>query len=185
MARRRGGVLIRSTGAQYAQRLGRGPVVVRTGSRTVSVKGGQAARLVEAKTRAKSSIARVREIDPTWRPTPSAYESVEGLIRAHNAVAREAHVGQMSWRAVGSGPVLLRESIEARSPNADFRAAERQEINRIGGSFGCHTCGPFDPGTLSRISSRTTNRRRRGIRSIDSNVCIPSVAGVAAFRAVT
>ena len=59
-------------------------------------------------------------------------------------------LGQMSLRALGSGPVLLRESIEARSPNTDFRAAERQEINRIGGSFGCHTCGSLDPGTLSR-----------------------------------
>ena len=41
-------------GSQYAQRLGRGPVVVRIGSRTVSVEGGQAARLVEAQARAES-----------------------------------------------------------------------------------------------------------------------------------
>ena len=138
-------------GSQYAQRLGRGPVVVRIGSRTVSVEGGQAARLVEAQARAESSIARVREINPTWRPTPSAYESVEGLIRAHNAAASEAQAraNELARAGIGPGP-FARESIEARSPNTDFRAAERQEINRIGGSFGCHTCGSLDPGTLSR-----------------------------------
>ena len=138
-------------GAQYAQRLGRGPVVVRIGSRTVSVEGGQAARLVEAQARAESSIARVREINPTWRPTPSAYESVEGLIRAHNAAASEAQAraNELARAGIGPGP-FARESIEARSPNTDFRAAERQEINRIGESFGCHTCGTLDPGTLSR-----------------------------------
>ena len=41
---------------------------------------GQANRLFEAQTRAEKSIARVREIDPKWRPQPSAYESVEGLM---------------------------------------------------------------------------------------------------------
>jgi len=47
-------------------------------------------RLAEAESRAQSAIARVREVDPHWRPTPSAYHSVEGLIRANEAEAQEA-----------------------------------------------------------------------------------------------
>lgn len=137
-------------GAQYAQRFGRGPIIVQIGNRRVVVEGGQAARFVEAQMRADSSIARVREIDPTWRPTPSAFESVEGLIRARNAEAREAQsrVRELARAGIGPGP-FARESIEARSSNIDFTAAERREINRIGRAFGCHTCGTLDPGTRS------------------------------------
>lgn len=51
---------------------------------------GQALRLIEAETRAEHAIARVREFDPNWRPRPSAYGSIEGLIRAHNADTEQA-----------------------------------------------------------------------------------------------
>src|SRR3954447_21956490 len=64
-------------GAQYAQSRGRGTVTVRVGGRTFEVEPGQAARLVEAQTRADDAISRVRELDPNWRPTPSFKESVE------------------------------------------------------------------------------------------------------------
>jgi hypothetical protein len=77
-------------GAQYASGPRRGPVVVRIGRQWVKVEGGQAARLVEAQTRAEAATARVRSLDPNWRPRPSVYESVEGLIRTYESEAQEA-----------------------------------------------------------------------------------------------
>ena len=41
------------------------------------------------------------------------------------------------------------ESIPARSPSQVFTPAERAEINRIGQTTGCHTCGATNPGTKS------------------------------------
>lgn len=41
------------------------------------------------------------------------------------------------------------ESIPARSKSQKFTAEERAEINRIGRTTGCHTCGTTDPGTKS------------------------------------
>jgi hypothetical protein len=79
-----------SPGAQYANDSRRGWALVRIGRQWVEVEGGQAARLFEAQTRAQAATARVRERDPSWRPRPRAYESVEGLIRAYETDAHEA-----------------------------------------------------------------------------------------------
>jgi hypothetical protein len=116
----------------------------------VEVEPGQAARLVDAQARAEGSIARVRELDPNWRPTPSFYESVEGRIRAYEAEAREAQARASELARVGVGPgPFACDSIPARGPERDFTAAERREINRIGSETGCNTCGTKDPGTSS------------------------------------
>jgi hypothetical protein len=137
-------------GAQYAQGRARGPVTVRIGGRTFEIEGGQAARLVEAQTRADDAIARVRELDPNWRPTPSFKESVEGSIRAYEAEAREAQARASELAKVGIGPgPFAGESIPARGPERNFTAAERREINRIGSETGCHTCATRDPETTS------------------------------------
>jgi RHS repeat-associated protein len=42
------------------------------------------------------------------------------------------------------------ESIPARSTDQRFTAEERRQINEIGQSTGCHTCGTTDPGTPRR-----------------------------------
>lgn len=77
-------------GARYAnRRVSRGPVVVN--GRPVQLTINQATRLAEAELEARAAIARVREHDPNWRPRPSAYETVEGMIRAYQAEAREAN----------------------------------------------------------------------------------------------
>ena len=137
-------------GAQYAQNRTRGPIIVRIGDRTLQVGGGQAVRLEEAQGRAEGAIARVRELDPNWRPTPSFYESIEGRIRSYNAEAREAQARASELASVGIGPgPFAGESISARGPQRDFTAAERREINRIASETGCHTCGTSDPGTQS------------------------------------
>jgi hypothetical protein len=46
------------------------------------------------------------------------------------------------------GPFAV-ESIPARGPMRNFSSAERAEIDRIGYTYGCHTCGTRDPGTSS------------------------------------
>ena len=77
-------------GARYASGPRRGSVPVRIGGRWIEIEGGQANRLLEAQARAQDAIARVRALDPGWRPRPSTYESVEGLIRAYESEAEQA-----------------------------------------------------------------------------------------------
>lgn len=135
-------------GAQYAANRPRGSGPIRIGGRLVEIEPGQAARLAEAEARAQGAIARVRELDPNWRPRPSTYESVEGLIRTHEAEAQEAQAraAELARRGIGPGPFAF-ESIPARGFDRNFTSEERREINRIGSQFGCHTCGTSDPGT--------------------------------------
>jgi hypothetical protein len=137
---------------QYAaNRSGRGFGPIRIGGRLVEVGPGQAARLAEAQARAHDAIARVQQLDPNWRPRPSAYESVEGLIRTYAAEAREAEarIAELGRVGIGPGP-FAGESIPARGPSRDFTAQERALIDRFGYSTGCHTCGTKDPGTIWR-----------------------------------
>jgi hypothetical protein len=80
-------------GARYANKgqtpqRPRGPIQI--GDRLFEPEPGQAIRLSMAEGRAQAAIARVRELDPSWRPRPSAYESIEGLIRAHESEAEQA-----------------------------------------------------------------------------------------------
>jgi hypothetical protein len=137
-------------GAQYAQNIPRGRGSVRINGQWAQPTPGQAARLTVAEARAQDALRRVREIDPSWKPTPSAYESIEGLIRAHEADAQQAQARLSELARVGIGPgPFAGELIPARGPERDFTAAERSEINRIGSETGCHTCGTFNAGTKS------------------------------------
>lgn len=81
-------------GARYANGnrppSGPGLTPIRINGRWFEMEGGQASRLAEAQTRAESAIARVREREPKWRPTPSFAENVEGQIRAYESEAKEA-----------------------------------------------------------------------------------------------
>jgi hypothetical protein len=70
----------------------------------IEVEGGQAARLVEVQARAQAATARVRALDPSWRPRPSAYETVEGLIRAYEAEAQEAQARARELEIPQKGP---------------------------------------------------------------------------------
>jgi hypothetical protein len=138
-------------GAQYAQsRRGRGSGSGRGGGRFNEPEPGQAARLALAEARAHDAISRVRELDPKWRPQPSAFESVEGLIRTYEAeaVEAEARIAELARNGIGPGP-FAGESIAARGPGRDFNVWERREGNRIFARTGCHTCGTFDAGTPS------------------------------------
>jgi hypothetical protein len=136
-------------GAQYANSGRRGSGPIRIGGRLIEPEPGQAARLVAAQARANDAISRVRELDPRWRPSPSAYETVEGLIRSYEGEAREAQAraSELARFGIGPGPFSC-ESIPARGPSRDFTTQERATIDGFGYSAGCHTCGTRNPGTL-------------------------------------
>ena len=72
-----------------------------------------------------------------------------GKVIANGAAdAVEAVAGNTFGRTLKPGP-YAKESIPARGPDRNFTMAEKAEINRIGNTYGCHTCGTKDPGTVS------------------------------------
>jgi hypothetical protein len=134
-------------GARFASRRGhRGPIFIN--GRPVQPTPGQATRLAEAEAEAGRDIARVREHDPHWRPTPSHYNTVEGMIRAHRTDALQARERffELQQNGIVPGP-YFREGIPARGPSRDFRRGEHEQINEFLARHGCHTCGTRDPGT--------------------------------------
>ena len=134
-------------GARFAQRSrSRGPIII-NGQR-IELTPAQAARLSVVEAEAREAIRRAQELDPSWRPSPSAYSTAEGVIAAHRADVRQAQdrIEQLQRSGIGPGPYSS-ESVPARGPERDFTAAERREINRIGYEMGCHTCGIKSPGT--------------------------------------
>jgi hypothetical protein len=97
-------------------------VPIRIGDQWIfELESGQANRLFEAQTRAEKTTARVREIDPKWRPRPSAYESVEGLIRAYASDAEQAQA-RLRELIAPPPPIIPRE----RPPTA----SERYDVAR-------------------------------------------------------
>ena len=136
-------------GSRYAQNRTR-ETFARVGinGRVVETTPGQQARLTAVEAQARDAIRRVQELDPKWRPTPSAYESVEGLIEAYRGDTRQAEgrFSELQSAGIGPGP-FAGGSIPARGPERDFVVMERATINRIGSETGCHTCGTMNPGT--------------------------------------
>lgn len=143
-------VPVGGTDAPLASNRPRGPVVVRIGTRTFELEGGQAARFVEAQSSADAATARVRELDRNWKPTTSLTETVEGQISAYRAAAREAdaRLGELARAGIGQGP-YVGESIPARGPERRYNEAEREKVLRMFNEGGCHTCGTRDAGTPS------------------------------------
>lgn len=111
---------------------------------------GQQTRLIVSQMEMDAALRAVREILPNWKPQAQLYSTVEGLIGANLAQAREARALREKWRdqGIGYGRFSV-EPREARNPGRNFTREEREEINRIGREFGCHTCGTTDPGTRS------------------------------------
>jgi hypothetical protein len=111
-------------GARYAQipppppPPRRGSRLVRIGEQNLQPEPGQAIRLSEVQGRAEATIARVREIDPSWRPRPSAYESIEGLIRAYESDAEQAQA-RLRELTAPLPPIIPRERPPATSERND------------------------------------------------------------------
>jgi hypothetical protein len=138
-----------STGARYASRRShRGPIFIN--GRPVQPTVGQATRLAEAEAEAGRDIARVREHDPHWRPTPSHYNTIEGMISAYRADAQQARARfqDLQNHGIVPGP-FFREGIPARGPERNFRTGERERVNELLRLHGCHTCGTHVSGTAS------------------------------------
>ena len=134
---------------QYVQnrpRGGFGSVIIN--GQQVEPTPGQQARLAVVEAQARDAIRRVQELDPKWQSTPSVYESVEGLIQAHQSDLRQAQerISELQQVGIGPGPFAGR-SIPARGPERDFSVGERFQLNEIGKETGCHTCGTDAPGT--------------------------------------
>ena len=76
--------------------------------RTVDfISPAQQARRVIAVARSRESVRKLREIDPEWREPTSAWETVEGEIAHHEAVAAaaEARLGEITRDAIpGTNP---------------------------------------------------------------------------------
>jgi hypothetical protein len=93
---------------------------------------------------------KVREVFPGWRPTSSAYNTVEGYVASIRAEAEQAEARVVEFQRNGILPgQYAGESIPARSRERDFWVSERREGNRIGSDTGCHTCGRTSPETPS------------------------------------
>jgi len=96
----------------------------------------------------RGAIAEVQRLDRRWRPSPSAYETIEGEIAANEAATREAEgrIVELQRMGIGPGPFAV-ESQPARGTGRRWTAEEIRENNRIGRKYGCHTCGTKEPGT--------------------------------------
>jgi hypothetical protein len=141
-------------GEQYAQSgprgpySGRGPILIN--GQWVQPTPAQSAVLAALEARADSAIRRVQDIFPEWRPTASLYNTVEGRIARARAEAEQAEARVAEFQRNGILPGLFaQESIPARGPERDFIVSERRQVNQIGRTFGCHTCGKLEPGTIS------------------------------------
>jgi hypothetical protein len=138
---------------QYAQNAPRGGI----GGRPTYFYGdlgeptpAQEARLAVVEARWNDVFAQGRARDPSWKPSPVAYATIEGEISAFEAGIGEAEQRLSDFASVGLAPgEFAGESIPARGPETDFTKEERSETNRIGSETGCHTCGTNDPGTVS------------------------------------
>src|SRR5919112_3273694 len=165
------------------ERAQRAPTRALINGRWHALTPGQGARLAVAEARARDTVQKVRERAPDWRPTPFLTQNVEGQIRGVEGEAREAQARLLELQRAGIGPGrFAAESIPARGPEQDFKAAERRDLNRIGGETGCHTCGTIDPGTSVETLCLTISRRAVTIRSIASSGFFRSAWPVVYFR---
>lgn len=126
----------------------RGAGQVRILDRWQPVTPGQEARLAVSIGRMQEALRAVQRRDPNWRPTPQAYETVEGLIRANEFVTQEAMLRALQLRLprTGIGP-FAKEWIAAPATNRRLTRREQAEIDRIGRTYGCHWCGIKTSGT--------------------------------------
>ncbi len=126
----------------------RGPPRLMVNGRLLDATPGQQVRLTIAEARARNALARVRKLDPNWKPTPSFDDTVEGRITTARAEAQEAEarLSDLARNGIGPGP-YAGKSIPARGSGRYFTREEREKLNSIGYDTGCHTCGTKNPET--------------------------------------
>ena len=118
-----------SPSIQYAQNRPRGGFAsVIINGQQVEPTPGQQARLAVVEAQARDAIQHVRELDPKWQSTPSAYESVEGLIGAYRSDAQQAlerFQTSASWHWPGSVRGRVNSRAEAQSGISLLQSAVR------------------------------------------------------------
>ena len=126
----------------------RGAGQVRIAGRWQPVTPAQEARLAVSIGQMREALRAVHRREPNWKPTPQAYETVEGMIRANEFVAQEAMLRalQLKLPRTGLGP-YAKDWIVAPQTNRRLTKAEQAEIDRIGRTYGCHWCGITTSGT--------------------------------------
>ncbi len=131
-------------GDRYAQGNRRGGGTVRINGQTYELTPGQATRLTLAQARAEAAAARVRKIDPEWKPSPSFYQSPDGLIRKYESDAAQAQA---------------RINELARARRADLLEAEQR---------GGHAIDEHADRTYDYLKSRARDEARRTLERGDT-----------------
>jgi hypothetical protein len=106
-------------GAQYANARRPGTVPVRIGQQWFEVELGHANRLFMAEARAQVAIAKVRELDPNWRPDSALRDTVEGQIRAYEAQVEQAQARLRELIRFEPPPIIPRQRPAASKERHD------------------------------------------------------------------
>lgn len=132
---------------QVARRRG-AAASLRINGRQHNLSPAEQALVAVSRGKLEEALKAVRRLDPAWKPTPQAYESVSGYIRANEYNTQQAHARlfQILHPKIGVGP-FVRRWIEAPNSGRPLRKDERELINRFGREDGCHRCGTREPGT--------------------------------------
>jgi hypothetical protein len=109
--------------------------------------------LTLAQARAEDAAARVRNIDPEWKPSPSFYQGPDGLIRRYESDAAQAQARINELTRARRLDLLEQEQRggHAISEHADrtydyLKSRAREEARRTlerGDTFGGHSVGSF------------------------------------------
>jgi len=78
--------------------------------------------------------------------SPFAEAGATALVKTIGTGSRVEATAATTGKTLQPGP-FAGESIPARGPQPNFTAAERAQVNKIGETTGCHTCGTTNPGT--------------------------------------
>lgn len=144
-----GGQWTRGPGYGRVHRVSRrraGSSVIRIGGRALPITPAQQIRLAHSQAAMQRAIRAVREKEPNWKPSPQAYETVEGLISSNRAIELQARMRIFQRLATGAetGP-FARDWLAAPPTNRRLRRQEQEEIDLLGRKWGCHRCGSKDP----------------------------------------
>ncbi len=85
---------------------GRGGGTRQIAGRQVDITPAQATRLEISHAQMQAAVRRVRELEPRWKPRPSAFETVEGEIAANQGATRQAldRIAELQRKGIGPGP---------------------------------------------------------------------------------
>ena len=126
---------------QVSRRRGGGGQI-RIGGRWLPTTPAQEVRLQISVAAMRNAVRRAQLSDPHWRPRPQAYETVEGLLQANEAIRLQAELRlfELTGRPIDLGP-FAREWITLAPGTTRLTAQQRRELDAIGQRYGCHGCG--------------------------------------------